>query len=38
MNDPRAYMVAKKLIEAARSPAKTVVRDPTTELKSLLAL
>lgn len=36
MNDPRAYMVAKRLIEAGRSPAPDVVADPATELKSLL--
>ncbi|MDA3889471.1 MAG: FAD/NAD(P)-binding oxidoreductase [Allgaiera sp.] len=36
MNDPRAYMVAKRLIEAGRSPAPEVVADPATELKALL--
>lgn len=36
MNDPRAYMVAKRLIEAGRSPAPDVVADPATELKALL--
>ncbi len=36
MNDPRAYMVAKRLIEAGRSPAAEVVANPATELKALL--
>ncbi|MEX2519648.1 MAG: FAD-dependent oxidoreductase [Paracoccaceae bacterium] len=37
MNDPRAYMVAKRLIEAGKSPAATVAADPAVELKTLLA-
>jgi len=36
MNDPRAYMVGKRLLEAGKSPAAEVVADPATELKSLL--
>ena len=36
MNDPRAYMVGKRLIEAGRSPAKAAVADPGTDLKALL--
>ncbi|SMH47849.1 NAD(P)/FAD-dependent oxidoreductase [Maritimibacter sp. HL-12] len=36
MNDPRAYMVGKRLVEAGRSPAKAAVADPGTDLKSLL--
>ena len=36
MNDSRAYMVAKRLIEAGKSPAPEVVADPATELKPLL--
>ena len=36
MNDPRAYMVGKRLIEAGRSPDPEVVRDPETDLKALL--
>ncbi|MEM9796200.1 MAG: FAD/NAD(P)-binding oxidoreductase [Pseudomonadota bacterium] len=36
MNDPRAYMVGKRLIEAGRSPAKTDVADSETPVKSLL--
>lgn len=36
MNDPRAYMVGKRLIEAGKSPARAVVSDPTTDLKALL--
>ena len=37
MNDPRAYMVAKRLIEAGRSPDPDAVADPETDLKALLA-
>lgn len=36
MNDPRAFMVAKRLIEAGKSPAADVVSNPETELKDLL--
>ena len=36
MNDPRAYMVGKRLLEAGKSPAAEVVADPETELKALL--
>lgn len=36
MNDSRAYMVGKRLIEAGRSPAPEVVTDPATNLKALL--
>ena len=36
MNDPRAYMVGKRLIEMGKSPAPEVVADPATELKPLL--
>lgn len=36
MNDPRAYMVAKRLIEAGRSPAPERVTDPAQDLKALL--
>lgn len=36
MNDPRAYMVGKRLIEAGKSPDATTVSDPSTDLKSLL--
>ena len=36
MNDPRAYMIGKRLIEAGQSPAPAVVGDPDTPLKSLL--
>ena len=36
MNDPRAYMVGKRLIEAGRSPDPTAVQDPSTDLKTLL--
>ncbi len=36
MNDPRAYMIGKKLIEAGRSPDPEMVADPGCDLKSLL--
>ncbi|MCT4558342.1 MAG: NAD(P)/FAD-dependent oxidoreductase [Pelagimonas sp.] len=36
MNDPRGYMVGKRLIEAGKSPAPEAVADPETDLKSLL--
>ena len=36
MNDARAYMVGKRLLEAGRSPAPEAVADPATDLKALL--
>ncbi len=36
MNDPRAYMVGKRLIEAGRSPDPQAVADPGADLKALL--
>ena len=36
MNDPRAYMVGKRLIEQGKSPSKMALTDPATEMKSLL--
>jgi 3-phenylpropionate/trans-cinnamate dioxygenase ferredoxin reductase subunit len=36
MNDPRAYMVGKRLIEAGKSPDPDAVADPATDLKALL--
>jgi 3-phenylpropionate/trans-cinnamate dioxygenase ferredoxin reductase component len=36
MNDPRAYMVGKRLIEMGRSPDKAAIADPAVELKVLL--
>ena len=36
MNDPRAYMIAKRLIEAGKSPAPDLVSAPDTDLKALL--
>lgn len=36
MNDPRAYMVGKRLIEAGRSPRPAQVADADTDLKALL--
>lgn len=37
MNDPRAYMVGKRLIEAGRSPDPAAVADTAVELKTLLS-
>jgi 3-phenylpropionate/trans-cinnamate dioxygenase ferredoxin reductase subunit len=36
MNDPRAYMVGKRLIEMGKSPAKAALQDPATDMKALL--
>ncbi|MEO8242409.1 MAG: FAD-dependent oxidoreductase [bacterium] len=36
MNDPRAYMVGKRLIEMGRSPDPAAIADPATVLKALL--
>jgi 3-phenylpropionate/trans-cinnamate dioxygenase ferredoxin reductase component len=36
MNDPRAYMVGKRLIEAGKSPEASVVADAGSDLKALL--
>lgn len=37
INDARAYMIGKRLIEAGRSPDASAVADPATDLKSLLS-
>jgi 3-phenylpropionate/trans-cinnamate dioxygenase ferredoxin reductase subunit len=36
MNDPRGYMVGKRLIEMGKSPDKAIIADPETVLKDLL--
>ena len=36
MNDARAYMIGKRLIEAGKSPDPAVIADPTADLKPLL--
>lgn len=36
MNDPRGYMIGKRLIEAGKSPDKTVIADTGSDLKALL--
>ncbi len=36
MNDPRSYMIGKRLIEAGKSPAKGAIADPDTDMKALL--
>lgn len=37
MNDPRAFMIARRLIDAGRSADPAIVADPGSDLKSLLA-
>jgi len=36
MNDPRAYMIGKRLIEAGKSPDPAVIADADRDLKALL--
>ena len=36
VNDPRAYMIAKRLIEAGKTADASIVADPKTDLRSLL--
>ena len=36
MNDPRGYMVGKRMIEAGKSPDPKAIADPQTDLKTLL--
>ena len=36
MNDPRAYMVGKRLLEGGKSPDPALIADPATDLKALL--
>ncbi len=36
MNDPRGYMIGKRMIEAGKTPDPEIVADPTSDLKSLL--
>lgn len=36
LNDPRAYMVGKRLLEAGRSPCAEILADPAADLKALL--
>lgn len=38
MNDARAFMVGKRLIEAGRSPDPAAVANPATDLKALLRI
>lgn len=37
MNEPRAYMIAKRLLEAGRSADPAAVADPAADLRALLA-
>ena len=36
LNDPRGYMVGKRLLETGKQPAAEALADPATDLKSLL--
>ncbi|MGH1367912.1 MAG: NAD(P)/FAD-dependent oxidoreductase [Maritimibacter sp.] len=36
MNDPRGFMIGKRLIEGGKSPEKAAIADPDTDLKALL--
>jgi len=36
MNDPRGYMIGKRMIEAGKTPPPEVVADPESDLKALL--
>jgi 3-phenylpropionate/trans-cinnamate dioxygenase ferredoxin reductase subunit len=36
MNDPRGYMVGKRLIEAGKSPDPKQIANPETDLRELL--
>lgn len=38
MNDPRAYMVGKRLIEGGKSPEPSAVTDPAVEVKALMGM
>ena len=35
-NDPRGYMIGKRLIESGKSPSPEVIADPETDMKALL--
>ena len=37
MNDPRNYIIGKRLIEAGKSPAAAAIADPETDMKGLLS-
>jgi 3-phenylpropionate/trans-cinnamate dioxygenase ferredoxin reductase component len=37
MNDPRNYMIGKRLIAAARSPDPALITDPASDLRALLS-
>ena len=37
MNDPRAFMLGKRLLEGGRTPDPALVADPACDLKTLLA-
>jgi 3-phenylpropionate/trans-cinnamate dioxygenase ferredoxin reductase component len=36
MNDPRGFMIARRLIDAGKSPDPDVIADPQTDLRALL--
>lgn len=35
-NEPRSYMIGKRLIEGGKSPSKEAIADPDTDMKSLM--
>jgi 3-phenylpropionate/trans-cinnamate dioxygenase ferredoxin reductase subunit len=37
INDSRAYMVGKRLLEAGRTPDPALLADPATNLRTLLS-
>ena len=37
-NDPRGYMIGKRLIEGGKSPSADVIADPDTDMKALLSV
>ena len=36
MNDPRGFMIGRRLIEAGKSPDPALIEDPATDMKALL--
>ena len=36
-NDPRGYMIGKRLIEGGKSPSPEIIADPDTDMKALLS-
>ncbi len=38
MNDPRGFMIGRRLIEAGKSPAPDLIENPETDMKALMKL